>query len=57
MVRICMYCHKILGEKEPLDDKSETHGMCDSCADLFEEGFFNGDPYRILRQKGEHVDH
>ena len=31
MIRICAWCGKILGEKEPLEDRSETHGMCDGC--------------------------
>jgi len=31
MIRICMRCHKVMGEKEPFEDKSETHGYCDPC--------------------------
>lgn len=31
MIRICSYCARILGEKEPLEDKSETHGICEEC--------------------------
>lgn len=31
IVRVCMYCKKPYGEKEPLADKSETHGICDVC--------------------------
>jgi hypothetical protein len=38
MIRVCYgKNHKgdrKMGEKEPLDDKSETHGLCDQC---FEE--------------------
>jgi len=34
MIRICMKCKKKLGEKEPLEDKSITHGLCDSCLNI-----------------------
>jgi len=34
MIRICMICKEVIGEKEPLDDKSATHGICDKCLDL-----------------------
>lgn len=34
MIRICYRCQKIIGEKEPLDDKSETHGLCDPYFEL-----------------------
>ena len=31
MIRICCVCKKIVGEKEPLEDKSETHTVCKDC--------------------------
>ncbi len=31
MIRVCCKCEKIIGEKEPLDDPSETHGYCEEC--------------------------
>lgn len=31
LVRVCSVCKKVMGEKEPLDDKRETHGYCDAC--------------------------
>jgi hypothetical protein len=31
MIRVCYRCKKVMGEKEPLEDKSETHGLCDEC--------------------------
>jgi hypothetical protein len=31
MVRVCMICNEVFGEKEPLEDRSETHGICDEC--------------------------
>jgi hypothetical protein len=31
MIRICCRCKTIMGEKKPLEDKSETHGLCDKC--------------------------
>ena len=39
MIILCAWCQKNLGEKEPLDDQSITHGMCQDCYDkFFEEG-------------------
>ncbi len=34
MIRICIECKKNYGIKEPLWDKSKTHGLCDACFDL-----------------------
>ncbi len=31
MIRICMFCDMVFGEKEPLYDKRLTHGICDPC--------------------------
>jgi hypothetical protein len=31
LVRVCMYCSKVFGEKEPFDDRSSTHGICEEC--------------------------
>ena len=28
---VCAWCGKKLGEKEPYDDKSVTHGICQKC--------------------------
>lgn len=33
MIRFCSWCGANLGEKEPLDDKRVTHGICDPCYD------------------------
>jgi len=33
MIRVCGWCGKELGEKEPLEDRSITHGMCDECVE------------------------
>jgi hypothetical protein len=49
MVRVCCSSHhvgdRVFGEKEPIEDRLETHGYCDDCfrlelADL-EEGLKN----------------
>lgn len=32
MFRWCAYCMEFLGEREPLEDLSPTHGMCSDCA-------------------------
>lgn len=34
MVRVCIWCREEFGSKEPLEDKSRTHGICDSCFTL-----------------------
>jgi len=31
MIRICAWCKLKIGEKEPFQDKSETHGICGCC--------------------------
>ncbi len=31
MIRVCYRCKKVYGEKAPLDDKTETHGLCETC--------------------------
>jgi hypothetical protein len=31
MIRVCYGCRQIMGEKEPFEDRSETHGLCDPC--------------------------
>jgi len=34
---ICSYCRKIIGEKEPINDDSVSHGMCQECYDYYKE--------------------
>ena len=36
MLIVCAWCKKEIGQKEPVDDSSETHGMCLSCEEAFE---------------------
>ena len=31
MIRVCSYCDKVFGEKEPFENKEETHGICPEC--------------------------
>ena len=31
MLRICAWCGKKIGEKEPLEDKRKTHTICGKC--------------------------
>jgi hypothetical protein len=31
MIQVCYFCNQVYGEKEPLQDKQETHGECDLC--------------------------
>lgn len=28
---VCAWCKKDLGEKEPLEEKTVSHGMCEEC--------------------------
>ena len=32
MILICAWCQKKLGEKEPLENKDHTHGICPACS-------------------------
>ena len=41
MIRVCMVCEKVLGEKEPLYDKRSTHGFCDPCFEEFRVKYEN----------------
>ena len=38
---ICSYCRKKMGEKEPLNDDSVSHSMCQECYDYY-KGQVNG---------------
>lgn len=31
MINVCMICSTVMGEKEPLEDKTPTHGICIDC--------------------------
>lgn len=31
MLRRCAWCGQTMGRSEPLDDESETHGICPPC--------------------------
>ena len=53
MIRQCCRCGEIYGEKEPLEDKSVTHGYCDKC---FEEEMKEIRAYQKERRK-ENVNH
>ena len=35
MIQICYFCKGTYGEKEPLENKEETHGECPLCHFLF----------------------
>ena len=34
---ICSYCRKRIGEKEPFNDNTTSHGMCKECFNYFME--------------------
>ena len=31
MIQVCYVCKQVYGEKEPLEDRQETHGVCPAC--------------------------
>ena len=35
MIQVCYFCKQVYGEKEPLENKEETHGECNLCHHLF----------------------
>lgn len=39
MIRVCVYCGRILGEKPPLEDKSETHTICEGCLEKMKHDY------------------
>jgi|GEM_PF-2450933 len=41
MIRVCMFCDTVFGEKEPLHDRRPTHGICDSCFEEFRVKYGN----------------
>lgn len=50
MIRQCCKCGTILGEKEPLDNKEITHGLCPFClfeyaAELWALGMISDEDY------------
>jgi hypothetical protein len=36
-----MFCDRVFGEKEPLYDKRQTHGICDPCFKEFRVKYEN----------------
>jgi hypothetical protein len=34
MIRVCYLCKRVYGEKEPLDDRRISHGLCDPCVPI-----------------------
>jgi len=45
----CAWCGKYLGEKEPYEDKSETHGICPECRAKYFPKNNSSSPLTILR--------
>lgn len=37
MYEVCAWCKKDLGEKEPIENKIITHGMCEECLAKFKK--------------------
>jgi hypothetical protein len=51
MIRICMFCDMVFGEKEPLYDKTSTHGICNPCFEEFRVKYENQEI--VVRQKAQ----
>jgi hypothetical protein len=55
MKAICAWCGKELGEREPIEDESLTHGMCEACLNT-KFGFLvhlgGKEPVRFLTPRG-----
>jgi hypothetical protein len=51
MIRICSDCKYVLGEKEPFEDKRETHGLCQPCMEKLISAYRD-----LRRQKPSFVD-
>jgi len=50
VIRVCMFCDTVFGEKEPLHDRRPTHGICDPCFENFRVKYENQE---IVRQKAQ----
>ena len=35
MIRVCAWCKRVLGFKEPLDNPGLTHGICEQCTKVW----------------------
>lgn len=60
MIRVC-YSEfhsgdRVLGEKEPFEDRSETHGLCDGCLKLELENIDKRKKKREDEEVGSRVD-
>jgi hypothetical protein len=44
---MCSWCKKSLGEKEPFDDPSETHGKCADCIEKQKGGEGSDEQARV----------
>jgi len=52
MIRICMFCDMVFGEKKPLHDRRPTHGICNPCFENFRVKHENQE---IVRQKAKNL--
>jgi hypothetical protein len=34
VVARCVYCKQVIGDREPLEDPSVSHGACDPCVEV-----------------------
>lgn len=50
MIRICMCCDMVFGEKEPFYDRTPTHGMCNRC---FKEFRLKYENHETVKQEAQ----
>jgi len=48
MIRKCSLCMKHMGEREPLENKSVTHGLCGECLEISMHSKTDGELYARL---------
>jgi hypothetical protein len=41
MFSVCSYCRRVIGEKEPYEDKQVSHGICNTCWDFYYPRLFS----------------
>lgn len=51
MIVKCAWCGKIIGEKEPLEDKSVTHGICPECVKKYFPEKKEGNPMPLNNEE------
>lgn len=57
MISVCMKCNAVMGEKEPLENKALTHGICLDCIPqwFIDSGLTESEAMKeVLKMKEKH---